>query len=183
MEMNPYAAPQSQVICSTTQDEAIRRQHLNTEAAIKSVGSQYYLGAILLTIGGVAWTASGVMHGGHGKGVEVILGGITLAIGIAYGVLANGLSTLKSWTRVPTIILSSFGLIVFPSGTLISIYILVKVAGQQGKFILSPEYQRIIAATPQVRYKTSKALWVVLILLVLVLLGMLAFSMLRQYQD
>jgi hypothetical protein len=44
MEQNPYAAPQSQVLQSTTSDEAIRKEHINTEATIKSVGVLYYLG-------------------------------------------------------------------------------------------------------------------------------------------
>ena len=43
MEINPYAAPQSQVLQATSQDELIRQEHINTEASIKSVGLLYYL--------------------------------------------------------------------------------------------------------------------------------------------
>ena len=50
MEQNPYAAPQSQILQSSTTEEAIRREHINTEATIKSVGVLYYLGALLLPL-------------------------------------------------------------------------------------------------------------------------------------
>lgn len=42
MEINPYAAPQSQILQSTSQDELIREEHINTEATLKSVGILYY---------------------------------------------------------------------------------------------------------------------------------------------
>jgi len=180
MEMNPYAAPQSQVLYTTaSDDEAIRTQHLSTEATIKSVGTLYYLGAFILTLLGLFWIGTGIMRGEDAVAASLLLGGITLVFGIAEGVLAHGLRTLKSWARIPTIILSSIGLLGFPLGTLISIYILVKVGGKQGKFILSPEYQRIIAATPHVKYKTSKVIWVILIVLVIVLIGIGFVSSLR----
>jgi hypothetical protein len=70
--------------------------------------------------------------------------------------------------------LSCIGLLGFPLGTLINIYILVKILGQQGQFVLTPEYQRIIAATPHVKQKTSIVVWVLLILLLVILIGIIA---------
>jgi hypothetical protein len=54
------------------------------------------------------------------------------------------------------------------------VYILVKVLGKQGKFVMTDEYQRIIAATPHIKRKTSIVVVILLVLLVLVLIGAIA---------
>lgn len=40
--------------------------------------------------------------------------------------------------------------------------------------VFSADYQRIIAATPQVKYKTSKVVVVLLVILVIILIGVIA---------
>ena len=176
MEINPYAAPQSQVLQATSEDELTRRSHINTEATIKSVGILYYLGALALTLVG----GSALASGNPGRGVDdLAIGVIILILGIGQGVAAYGLRRLKSWARIPAIIISCIGLLGFPVGTLINIYILVKVLGKQGQFVMTPEYQRIIAATPHVKRKTSMVTWVLLILLIVILIGIIAAINLR----
>jgi hypothetical protein len=171
MEQNPYAAPQSQILQSSTSDEAIRREHLNTEATIKSVGTLYFLGAILLPLLGVV----SVIEGVKSKDAAQLAGGIFfLVVGIGQGIIAFGLRRLRSWARIPTIILSCFGLLGFPIGTLISIYILVKVLSKQGKFVMTEEYQGIIAATPHIKRKTSIVVIILLVILILILIGAIA---------
>ncbi|MBB5033054.1 hypothetical protein [Prosthecobacter vanneervenii] len=181
MEINPYAAPQSQILQATSSDELIRQEHINTEATLKSVGILYYLGAFVLTLmGGMALFGSLM----NGETASVLLGLFFLIIGVTQGVAAYGLRRLQSWARVPTIILSCIGLLGFPLGTLINLYILVKVAGKQGKFILTPEYQRIVAATPHVKRKTSIVMKIALALLFIILLGIIisvSLSQLKQY--
>ncbi|MDZ4405582.1 hypothetical protein [Prosthecobacter sp.] len=171
MEFNPYAAPQSQVLQVTSQAELDRRQHINTEATIKSVGTLYYLGAFVLILVGIAGLAGSRLD----KDVSpLLLGAILLAVGVGQGVVAYGLNRLQSWARIPTVIFSCLGLFAFPLGTLINAYILVKVLGKQGKFVMTPEYKEIIAATPHVKRKTSVVTWVLLILLIIVLIGVIA---------
>ncbi|MDI1315312.1 hypothetical protein [Prosthecobacter sp.] len=174
MEINPYAAPQAQVLQTTSRDELIREEHINTEATIKSVGILYYLGAFALILYGVLMIITGIRTGRDSLLVSIIIGVVLLAVGTGQGIVAYGLRRLQSWARIPTIILSSIGLLGFPIGTLINIYILIKVSGQQGKFIMTPEYQQIIAATPHVKRKTSIVVWVILIVLLLVLIGIIA---------
>ncbi|MBL9185121.1 MAG: hypothetical protein JNN17_23440 [Verrucomicrobiaceae bacterium] len=171
MEQNPYAAPQSQILQSSTSDEAIRREHLNTEATIKSVGTLYSFGALLLPLVGVV----AFVKGGDSKDAAQMAGGIFFVIvGIGQGFIAFGLCRLKGWVRIPTVILSCIGLLGFPVGTLINAYILVKVCGKQGKFVMTEEYHRIIAATPHIKRKTSIVVIILLVLLILILLGAIA---------
>ncbi len=134
------------------------------------MGILYYLGAFaLVLVGGIGLFGALV----KGEAASVLLSAFFLAIGVTQGVAAYGLRRLQSWARVPTIILSSIGLLGFPLGTLINLYILVKVAGKQGKFILTPEYQRIVAATPHVKRKTSLFVKILLVLLLVVLIGII----------
>ena len=174
MEINPYAAPQSQVIPQSSQDEIIRREHINTEATIKSVGILYYLSAFGLVLYGLILTGAGLSANREGSWMVLIIGVVLLALGIGQGWVAYGLRKLSGWARIPTIILASIGLLAFPVGTVINIYILIKVAGKQGQFVFTPEYQRIIAATPLVKRKTSIVVWVLLLLFVVVLIGIIA---------
>lgn len=171
MEFNPYAAPQSQVLQATPQAEIERMQHINTEATIKSVGFLYYLGAFVLILLGI----SGLLGNKIDDEVPpILIGAIFLLLGVGQGVVGYGLRRLRSWARIPTIVLSSIGLLGFPVGTLINVYILVKVLGKQGKFVMTPEYQQIIAATPHVKRKSSIVALVLLALLLIVLIGIIA---------
>ncbi len=175
MEINPYAAPQSQVLQATTQDEIVRREYINTEASIKSVGLLYYLGALALIIVGV------ILCTNNHAGIDIsalLPGGLLLFLGIGIGFVAHGLRRLQSWARYPTIVLSSIavliGLIKLSGGIVIHIYILAKLLGKQAPFVMTPEYQRIIAATPHVKRKTSIVVKVLLVLLLIILIGIIA---------
>lgn len=137
MEINPYAAPQSHVLQNTSADEVIRKQHINTEATIKSIGSLYYLGAFVVIIVSLSMFVSTRSESAAGA---LLMGVFFLALGAGQGVVAYGLRRLQGWARIPTIILSCIGLLGFPIGTLINIYILVKVLGKEGKFVMTPEY-------------------------------------------
>ncbi len=178
MEQNPYAAPQSQVLQSTTSDEAIRQEHINTEATIKSVGVLYYLGAFLLIVAGIPnflsqTSPSGVTVTPIGIGILLVV------LGLGFGFVGRGLRGLQSWARIPTIIFACFGLLGFPLGTLINAYILVKVCGKQGSFVMTPEYQRIIEATPHIKRKSSILAMVLLAILIIVLIGIIAAVVIR----
>lgn len=168
--VNPYAAPQSNVLPPVSSDETIRRAHIDTEATLKTVGLLYYLGAFALMAGSVASFPS------HGTGMtteSVAVPVVMLLIGIGLGFTAFGLRRLRGWTRIPTILFSCIGLLGFPMGTLINALILIRVASKKGGFVLTPEYQRIIAATPHVKRKSSILALLLLAILVIVLIGII----------
>jgi len=72
------------------------------------------------------------------------------------------------------------GLLGFPIGTLISVYILYLLFSQKGADVCSPQYQAVIAATPHIRYRTSKIVIGLLVLVaVLVAIGVAAAILTR----
>lgn len=175
MQPNPYAPPQSATLSAPLdaldQAEALRREHIGTEATIKSVGALYYLGAFVIIMVGVA---SVVAASGTSDDSSILMALLLFVLGIGQMVVGYGLRRLRSWARIPTLILSGIGLLGFPIGTLINGYIMFKVLSKQGQYVMKPEYQQIIAATPQVKNKTSIVVWILLAILVLAIIGIAA---------
>lgn len=145
-----------------------RKQHLSHEASIRSVGTLYLFGGWV--VAGLTVLMLGLMQtASRGPGVGLLE--------IASMVLLAGLGVVQIWTgrllrrldagaRIPTTILSCIGLLGFPIGTLINGYILYLIHSAKGRFILSPQYQGIVAATPEIKYRTSIVVWIVLGLIV-----------------
>jgi hypothetical protein len=175
MEPNPYAPPLAPLLPPPLQPhsdaEAVRREHINTEATIKTVGVLYYLGAFIVIASGLSMAASSEPTS------QNVPMAILVTLGIAQFIVGYGLRRLRSWARIPTMLFSGIGLLGFPIGTLINGYILVKVLGKQGRFVMTPEYRDIIAATPHVKNKTSRAVWILLAVLIVVLIVSIIFMM------
>jgi hypothetical protein len=152
--------------------EQIRKDHLQHEASIKSVGFLYFLAAAVLLLVGIVRIASA------SNGREPLVGSIVaflfVGISVAQIWVGIGLRKLKPWARIPSGILSGLGLIGFPIGTLINGYILYLLFSKKGATVFSPDYQRVIAETPHIKYRTSIVIWILLgLLLLLIGLGML----------
>ncbi len=171
MEPNPYAPPDSSTLTAPVSDlaeaEALRREHIGTETNIKSVGLLYYLGA--LGMFSIAFSSTAVSSEEQEGSVLLLVAGFA-ALGFAYLFIGYGLQRLRGWARIPTIIFSGLGLLAFPIGTLINGYILYKILSKQGQFVMKPDYQRIIAATPHVKYKTPLLVWILLALVIAVVI-------------
>lgn len=165
---NPYAPPAARVddVPANSEAEAIRRAHINHEASIKAIGLLYYLGGVGVAIGGVASLFGGDRPYAAGMALGLV------AIAVAQLFAGYGVRALRPWGRVVGTILSVIGLLGFPIGTLVNLYILYLYFSKKGRTIFSPEYQDVIAATPHVKYRTSIVVWIVLaLLLVLVAIG------------
>ncbi len=161
-------------------DEEIRQEHIKHEASIKSVGTLYLIGGVLMVLSGfgmMAGAAAGSSGGGDfGPEAAGFMIGMTifyLVIGVLMVFLAFGIRKLKSWVRIPVTILSGLGLLNIPIGTLINGYILYLVWSKKGKMVFSDEYKQVIEATPHIKYKTSIIVWIILIIMVLLLVGAL----------
>jgi len=154
---------------SSNAAEQIRKDHIKHEASVKSVGTLYFLAATFLLIAGVA----GVITN---DGVEMVLGLVLACLGGLQIWVGVGLRRLKPWARIATAIVSGFGLLGFPLGTLINGYILYLVLSQKGRTVFSEDYQRVIEQTPHIKYKTSIIVWIFLGLLCLLIgLALLGF--------
>lgn len=104
---------------------------------------------------------------------------VLAALAALYYCIGMGLRRLDPKVRTVSMIMTGFGLLGFPIGTLISGYILYLLASEKGKEVLSVEYQGIVAATPHIKYRTSIVVWILVGLLVVGLLGAFLGAVLR----
>ena len=171
--VNPYAAPAARVddFGPNAEAEAIRRAHVNHEAAIKSVGVLYYLGGAVATLVG-AGSLIGAASGAQGAAIMAL---VLLPLGAGQFFAGYGVRALRPWGRILGCVISAVGLLGFPIGTVISAYILYLFLSKKGRTIFAPGYQDVIAATPHVKYRTSIVVWIFLaVLAVLVVLAVAA---------
>ncbi len=105
----------------------------------------------------------------------VSFGAVYLGLGLLQGYAGLGLRRLTNSGRVLGIVFGVIGLIGFPIGTLISLYILYLLLSQKGKTVCSEHYRQVVAQTPHIKYKTSMVVWVLLglvfLLIALVVVG------------
>lgn len=178
---NPFEAPQVDAIASTpsrTEPDAerIRREHLNTETNIRSLGFLYMLGGVIGTIGMFGVISAVVIPALFGNNRSVGLGELLILItllGLYPLLLFTGFSLrkLKPWSRWVAVTFSALGLLGFPIGTLLSGFFLYTLLNSKGNMVFTPQYARIVEQTPHIKYKTSVLVWV---LLGLALLGIAA---------
>lgn len=84
----------------------------------------YFLGAFIVIAAGLSMAATDELTS------EWVSMAILVILGVVQFVAGFGLRRLRSWARLPTIILSGIGLLSIPIGTLINAYTLVKVLGK-----------------------------------------------------
>jgi hypothetical protein len=178
--LNPYQAPTARVDdvsdSVNPQAESIRREHINHEASIKAVGTLYYLSTLVLAVGGLAiFFLPGAFAGA--RMADAVPAAIMVVLAVALLLVGRGLRKLQPWVRIPTVLLSILGLLGFPIGTLINGYIIWLILSKKGRLVLSPEYAAIVEATPQVKYRTSIVVWILLGLLVLLVVAAFAVSL------
>src|SRR3954471_16602837 len=125
--------------------EQIRREHLNHEASVKSVGLLYFLGAAFLLLACVAVFATD-------NAITTVVTVVILCVSAGMIWTGFGLRKLRPWARIASRIISGLGLLGFPLGTLINGYILYLLLSKKGATIFSPDYQRVIAETPEIKY-------------------------------
>ena len=179
-EFNPYAptayAADEPVVPEDV--EQFRQHYLSHEASVQSIGVLYILGAVLLVPMGVLIATGTLGNGnqvGNQKAIMAAIGVFYVCLGLFHGIVGYGLRKLSGWTRIAASILSVFGLIGFPIGTLISGYFLYLLLSEKGRVVFSEPYQQVIAQTPHIKYKTSIVVWIFLGLLVtLIAIGLIA---------
>ena len=182
---NPYAASSVSYISEMIgigSAEDIRSFHLSHEGAIKSFGALFILGAAGLVIGGAFMFALAVSQilnpdSNAPQGREFTLLGIAMfyvCFSAGQGYAAWGLRTLNPSGRIIGTVWGAIGLIEFPLGTLMSIYLLYLLWSKKGATVFSEPYKDVILATPHIKYKTSIIVWVFVGILVLFLLLALA---------
>ena len=181
--LNPYQAPATRVDdvidSANPQAESIRREHINHEASIKAVGTLYYLSMLGLAAGGLTTIFSTAAFARSSMGGPAF-GAFMLVMAAVFFTMGRGLRKLRPWVRIPTVLLSILGLLGFPLGTLINGYVIWLILSKKGRLVLSPDYAAIVEATPQVKYRTSIVVWILLGLIVLLVVAVFAVPLFRR---
>ena len=185
METNPYAAPvapPSDFVPGVSGDaEAIRRDHIKHEASVKGLGSLYFIGSVFLVLGGATALVGAISDkagsdGTAGTGAGMM--GLLIVLGILGFWVGHGIRKLNPGARIVAgvltglnLVLSLFALPASVVALLINTYILNLLFSKKGAMVFSAPYKDIIAATPHIKYKTSLAVWIILGIFVLVIVG------------
>jgi len=170
---NPFQAPENPLdpdALHNTSAEAIRHKHLSHEASVKSVGALYLLGGLVAILASLALAYYSLATAPRDEAVNFVVAVVVFVFGLLQCGLAMGLNRLRSWARIPAVIISAIGLIGFPIGTLVNGYILYLLCSTKGAMVFSVEYQEIMAQTPHIKYRTSIVVWIFVALLVALLL-------------
>ncbi len=167
------------VVNTSSEAERIRNEHLKHEASLQSVGLLYYLGGVFVVLAGIAMVVAalgdGSANGDRRQGLSAALGLFFFAVGVVQFWTGRGLRRLQPWARIPSGILSGFGLLGFPIGTLINAYILYLLFSEKGRTVFSPEYRVVMEQTPHIKYRTSVIVWILLgLVLALIAFGLIA---------
>ena len=174
--INPYAPPSADVtpaMGGIDDAESIRRQFLNHEASIRSIGFLYLLGFFGMVLLGIS--SLFMLFSSETMGAGLLMLAVAGVIGLLNYYLGTGLRRLDPKVRLGATILAVIGLLGFPFGTLINGYILYLLHGEKGKRVLTREYQQVVAATPHIKYRTP--LWVWLFILAILALFVFAVTM------
>ena len=203
-DINPFQAPRAAIgagpvdLGMNTDAELIRRAHLSHEASVKSIGSLYYLGAIItglavvstiLQLTGTVGNARNDPAAMLGAVVGTVFSSVMVALSVALG---YGLSKLLTWARWTAVVLNGLGVLYFlgvgafilltmPTQIampalvflgvvfLITGYVLYLLLSGKSGVVFSPGYKEVIAKTPHIKQKMSLILKFFLGLLVAML--------------
>lgn len=178
MTENPYQTPAVTEVAAPLVSgdlREIREKHIKHEASIKAVGFLCLLGGVLL-LGSFAF--AGIETIAAGSLVESP--GIRLLFEIAFGTLqlisGIGLRQLQGWSRIPAAIVAAVAMTNLLIGTVIGIYILYLLFSPKGSKILSAEYREIVALTPDIRYRTPRWFWILILAVILIFAGLIVFG-------
>lgn len=165
-------------VLDTPQDPvSVRKTHLTHEASIKSIGLLYYLAAVIMPVAAISEI---LRPAGEDKGLPWYVLVLLLVMALVYAVVGRWFRTLNPKARIPGAIISVLGLLAFPVGTLINGYILYLIFAKKSKVVFAEDYRAVIAATPEIKYKTSVLVWILAGLLVVVLVGVFAAMILAK---
>jgi hypothetical protein len=161
--------------CAKTNFEARRREHIQHEASVQSIGTIYYLVAGLYGMGGLAIAGTALAKEPL---IAAMIAGLALVFAVLVAALGRGVRKLLRVSRTVATVLAAIGLLGFPVGTLVNGYILYLLHSKKGNVVFSDEYKTIIAATPQIVYRTPRSVVIVLgIVLLLIAAGLTALIM------
>ena len=150
---------------------AQRKKHLTHETTLKSVGLLLLALSVPFVYFGVKWYWAAWTMKPFAIPLGLVprqWGFVLLPLGLTQFWAGWALIQLRSHGKIPAGIAAAAGLLIFPFGTLISLYFFYAIFSKPGRFILSPQYSKILELTPTIRYRTSPVIWIALAMVMVV---------------
>jgi hypothetical protein len=175
---NPYQTPAVADVAATSLSSDIREmreKHIKHEASLKAVGFLCILGGVVL-LGSFAFVSIETIAAG--SLAESPAMGLLFAVGFGTLQLISGigLRQLRGWSRIPAAMVAAVSMFAIPIGTIVGIYILYLLFIPKGSKVLSAEYRDIVALTPDIRYRTPRWFWILVLAVMLILAGLVVFA-------
>jgi hypothetical protein len=175
-DVNPFESPQTSnedyvpdAPFDPTNAESIRRKHLSREANIQSLGAIFLIGSVTFGVGGVALIFAAFENLEDedpliDTSFYILFAVFSAGISLLHGWIGVGLCRLDRTIRLLAILLCVLWLAGFYAvlPVAISVVGVIMLLGQRADYVFSPEYQRIRAATPHIRY--GSPIWGILLL-------------------
>ena len=175
MEQNPYQPPKSDISDPVSDAIKVREAHISHEASIRAFGLLYYLAGMMFGLGGLGQLILATER--LQTPLFAMAAGIVL-IGAIYIWIGHGLRRLSSKVRHVAGVFAVIGLLGFPIGTILNGYLLYLLYAKKGKMVFSEEYQKIRAATPEIKSRTSIIVWFFLVLILVLIVAAIVIPVL-----
>ncbi len=173
-ELNPYAAPQSDVLRQDDDASRIRQEHLRTEAHLKALGIFYVATTILAVIS----THLTNQAKGADFGVHFPISNKQLIIWAANMIAGVGLFWFKpfaKWLTILLIVSATFkSLTQLPIGIIVVTmlgFMLRFVLHSKTRRVLSQDYANILRQSSALRSRPAGWIWVVLAIMLIWLMA------------
>ncbi len=173
-DRNPYAFSDeesgTQSEHSDSEMEEIRNENLSHEGMVQGVGVFFLIsGTLALMLAAIFGAA--LVKGELPRALPerpdpdsriVVTEEVAWVLLIVYGIsapialtLGQSLRRLSNGARITAAILTIPGLLGIPVGTLVAAIILYILLSPKGAYVCTSEYREVIEATPEIRYRTS----------------------------
>jgi len=171
-ELNPYAAPRSQVLADNADDVRLRQEFLRTESHLKACGLlSIYVSILAIMARVVLWhLLSRELGMSYKPWLEIAIGCLPLIAGMGLYLIKRWAGMLAGFLAVLSI---GVGLAHLPAGIieiLIQGPLLLFLLNTKTRRILSRDYQSLIRRTPTI--KSHAAAWIrpVIVIIALVVI-------------
>lgn len=172
LDVDPYTPPATKVreVGHSDEVERDRREHLEVETNLISLGRLHFLGGFFAVPGSLLVLANSA------DSRTLAFAAAALGFGTLSFVSGFLLRRLSPRARGPATVTAAFGLLLFPLGTVIDGWLLFLLFSSKGRRVLSNGYREVVSSTPHVGHRASPLLWAILALLIAGLVAGFAFG-------
>ena len=180
-ELNPYSAPQAEVLTVPEAVETDRREHLGAETRLRAFGALMHVWGLALVL--ILMQFWRVVSDLEGLPSTRLVGSPMFSLALGAMLLGFQLYRLRRWAAWVLVFLLSFALLAsalnfqYPAdvltGVVLSSAALVLLLNRRARRVLAPDYRRVIHHTPHIGHRARTALWVLAYMGVLFLFAVL----------